>query len=392
MNKGISSLLLVITVFFLAPGIAVASAGASNRYYITTNRAFWRNAMSARHVFSDGFTADLSDLQVRIAKLAGLKPIPVKKYYILSDVQPSSTPTPRMMPTQGVPWGVSSLIGDSGKSSSQGGSGVSIAILDTGVDREHPDLKGVIDGCFDVTDPVKAFLDNQCDDGNGHGTHMAGVISANGGINGKGIYGFAPQASISAYRVCASSGVCLSDDIAVAITHAVDEGANIVLLGMGGEAQSSMISDAIGYATDHDVMIVAPAGNDGPYKESIDWPARDSRVVSVGAIDSDDHSAEFSSRGFNETTESYVPENGDIEFAAPGVNIESTFRDGGYAILSGSSMAAPHVVGLAALVWQRNARLESQATRTYLHELSRDIGPIGDDSATGWGVPRLPSR
>jgi subtilisin len=216
---------------------------------------------------------------------------------------------------------------------------------------------------------------------------MAGILVADGGPNGSGIYGFAPKASISVYRVCDGTGLCLSDDIAVAIRAATDAGAKIILLGMGGESPSSFVNDAIAYAADHDVLIVAAAGNDGPYEDSMDWPARNPAVVSVGAVDTTLTPADFSSRGTNLKTAAFRSDEGDIEFAAPGVNIESTFKDDGYAILSGTSMAAPHIAGLAALVWQSEAEHPAQATRSVLHELAKDLAPTGDDAATGWGIP-----
>jgi len=388
MTSRTTAFLLVFSLLVLTPtSVLAASNSSSSRYFVSTNRAFWRNAMSARHVFPDGFTADLSDLQMRIAKIAGLKPIAVKKFYILAEVAQSVSPTPQITPMQSVSWGVRAMLGDNEAVSTRGGQGVSIALLDTGVDTKHPDLAKRISGCFDLTDPTKSFVDGSCGDFNGHGTHMAGILVADGGANGLGSYGFAPQASLSAYKVCGSTGACLSDDISVAIVHAVDAGANIIVLGLGGEAQSSFMYDALVYATDRDVMIVAPAGNDGPYDDSVDWPAREPMVISVAAVDNSETPAEFSSRGLNETTEAYVSENGDVEFAAPGVNVESTFRDGGYAILSGTSMAVPHIAGLAARLWKHNAKHPAQATRTILQELARDIAKSGDDNATGWGLP-----
>jgi subtilisin len=370
------------------PALA-AAAPSTTRYYTPNTRSFWRNAMGARHVFDEGFTADLSDLQLRIAKFAGLKPIIVKKFNILSDVKAveSVSPTPQTAPSSSVPWGVRAMLGNDTIASTSGGLGVTVALLDTGIDREHPDLQSRIDGCFDVIDSAKGFVDGVCDDLNGHGTHMAGIIAADGGSDGVGLFGFAPQASISVYRVCNGAGNCYSDDIAVAMRAAVDNGAQIIVVGFGGEGVSSFIDDAVAYAQEKDVLIIAAAGNDGPYDDSVDWPARNPSVISVGALDSDGAVAEFSSRGKNRSTKAYQPNEGDVEFAAPGVNIESTFRDQGYAILSGTSMAAPHVAGLAARLWQSKASHPAQATRVVLHELAEDVLPSGDDSGSGWGMP-----
>lgn len=381
---------IAFSVLLASPvSVLAASGGTDTRYFVPSTRTFWRNAMGARHVFEDGFTADLSDFQLRVAKFAGLRPIPVKKFYILADTQTaeSVSPTPQTTPTQSVSWGVRAMLGDEKLAQTSGGQGVTVAILDTGIDREHPDLRSRIDGCFDFANPSKGMVEDSCDDLNGHGTHVAGIIAADGGLTGEGLYGFAPQASISAYRVCNSAGTCLSDDIAVAMRTAVDNGANIIVLGLGGESESSFIDDAIAYAQEKEVLVIAGAGNDGPYDDSMDWPARNASVVAVGALDSEKNPAEFSSRGINHKTKAYQSNEGDIELAAPGVNIESTFRDGGYAILSGTSMAAPHIAGMAARLWQKDALRPAQATRLLLHEMAQDISPVGDDDATGWGMP-----
>lgn len=387
----IVAVFVVFSLLLASPISAfAASSGTSARYFIPSTRSLWRNAMGARHVFEDGFTADLSDFQLRIAKFAGLRPIPVKKFNILVDAPEaveSVSPTPQIAPTRSVPWGVRAVLDDDTLEKTSGGAGMTIAILDTGVDREHPDLKSRIEGCFDLADPAKGFIENSCDDQNGHGTHVAGIIAADGGLDGEGLYGFAPQASISAYRTCNNAGICLSDDIAVAMRDAVDRGAQIIVLGFGGESESSFIDDAIAYAQEKEVLVVAGAGNDGPYEDSLDWPARNASVVAVGALDNELVPAEFSSRGINRKTKAYQINEGDIEFAAPGVNIESTFRDGGYAILSGTSMAAPHIAGMAALLWQKDASHPAQATRSLLHGLADDIAPAGDDGASGWGMP-----
>lgn len=368
-----SSFLAAFIGFSLAL-MPVAASAASNppapstRYYLPTTKSFWRNALGARNVFPTGFTADLSDFQVKLARLAGIKAIPVKKFTILSDSTASASPGAP------VPWGVGLMLDRDNLTKTSGGKDVTIAVLDTGIDQTHPDLADRVTGCATYAAPGKAFIDNSCDDLNGHGTHMAGIIAADGGADGHGIWGVAPEAHLLAYKVCGDDGQCLSDDIAMAIHAAVDTGANIIVLGLGGEGDSSFVDDALQYAADHDVLVVAAAGNDGPYPDSMDWPARNPLTIAVGALASDRTVAEFSSRG-------------SVELVAPGVNIESTFKDDGYAILSGTSMAAPHVAGLAALVWARDAKHPAAATRTILHQLAQDIDAPGDDPASGFGVP-----
>ncbi len=396
----IASFLAFLTV--CAPSTALAAPSqttGATRYFVPTTNPFWRKPFGVRHIFKDGFTTDLSGFQLSVAKFAGLRPIPVKNFTILDDaastpeVTASSTPstmpsTPQSEPAHPVDWGVAYIHGIHDTFTTTGGKGLKIAILDTGVDREHPDLVRRIAGCADYANPAEAIVGDSCADDNGHGTHVAGIVAADGGENGKGIWGMAPDAELLVYRVCGRSGNCLSDDIAAAVYAAVDADAHIIVLGLGGEATSSFIDDAVAYATDHDVLVVAAAGNDGPYEDSLDWPARNIGVVSVGALASDETVADFSSRGTNSTSEAYRAEDGDLEIVAPGVNIESTFKEGSYAILSGTSMAAAHVAGLAALVWKVDAEHPAQEVRTVLHTMSRDVGDSGDDNASGWGVPR----
>ncbi len=350
-----------------APLSAQAVYGPSlvtNRYFLQTTKAFWRTALTARNVFDTGFTADLTDLQLKLAKFAGLKPIVVKKFTLLADstVAPSASPTPQESPAVSVPWGVQFVL-DAAPSRTSSGKGVTVAVLDTGVERTHPDLADRITVCADYAAPTKSLVKDECTDTNGHGTHMAGIIAADGGKDGKGIWGVAPAVDVAVYRVCNGDGLCLSDDIAMGIRAAVDDGANVIVLGMGGEADSSFIDDALQYAADHDVLVIAAAGNDGPYADSMDWPARNPLTVSVGALAPDGTVAEFSSRG---------TEKNPVELVAPGVDIESTFIDGGYAVLSGSSMAAPHAAGLAARIWEKDAAHPAEATREKLKKLLGD--------------------
>jgi len=245
--------------------------------------------------------------------------------------------------------------------------------------------------CKDFTSPNVSVKDGVCDDRNGHGTHVSGIILADGGQDKLGIYGIAPEANLFAYKVCGNDGSCWADDIAVGIRVAADNKANIINLSLGADIDNSLIRESINYAISKDLLIVAAAGNDGPYFESIDYPAANLNVIAVGAIDISDFVPDWSSRGINSTTQPFVIEEKDIEFGAPGVNIESTWKNGGYAILSGTSMASPHIAGLAAKVWRFDVDSGSQAlaVRELLHQMAEDIWILGDDDATGFGLPHL---
>lgn len=382
---------LIASVFLMfgAPQAHAASAPtfSSGRYFVPTNNTFWKNALGARRLVDNGFTADLNEIQIRVARLAGLKLVPVKRFTILAEQEISPSPLPGVRPTQTIGWGVRSVLGLSDSAiRTTGGKDVRVAILDTGIDREHPDLQSRITACRDYADPIKSVNDDSCADQNGHGTHVAGVIAADGGVSGEGMWGIAPESELLVYRVCGKSGICLADDIAAALVRAVDDGAQIALLGMGSESSSSLVGDAIAYAVEHNVMVIAPAGNSGPDNEFLDWPASDARVVSVGALSQEGEATEFSSRGINAKTKPFMANNGDLTLVAPGSNVESTFRDQGYAILSGTSMAAPHVAGAAALMWQSHVKNPLQATMTILRASTEDVDLPGDDNATGLGA------
>jgi subtilisin len=291
-----------------------------------------------------------------------------------TDVPPDPDPEPgrTCYPSSQTPYGVAMVNGSSG------GAGVNVAILDSGV-VDHPDL--TISMCKDTT---KRGVKNGCNDNNGHGTHVAGTVGANAGADGEGIYGVAPESNLMVIKVCGANGLCWSDDMAQAIYYATDNGANIISMSIGSDSESTLIRDAIDYAAANEVLVVAAAGNDGPADGSIDYPGANAKVVAVAAIDENELVASWSSRGVNDGD--YVVEVAEVEFAAPGVAVESTTKDGCYGLKSGTSMATPHLSGLAAKLWQGSA----SSTRAYLQNISRDIAAPGDDTATGFGLPVAP--
>ncbi len=194
---------------------------------------------------------------------------------------------------------------------------------------DHPDLAGkVIRG---------DHVDNDWDpyDGNGHGTHTAGIAAAVTN-NARGIAGMAPEATIYAVRVLDESGSGTLQNVANGIIHAADNGADVINLSLGSPNDSITLKEAVDYAWNKGVVVVAAAGNDGSAQPT--YPAYYSDAIAVAATDSDESKASFSNYG------------NWVDVAAPGVNIYSTYTDGGYASLSGTSMATPHVAGLAGLL------------------------------------------
>ncbi len=394
MNIKKALVFLVFTLFLAtASGAQAASQptpGTDSRYFVKSTSQFWKKSFQVRNLFDSGFTADLNDWQLKLAKVFGVEVVPVKKLNILATTTKKATlKSPTKTPTDQIAWGVKAIYGDTLEDSKpSGGEGINVAVLDTGAFVNHSDLKGQIIACADFSG-FDALVKNSCEDKNGHGTLIAGVIAGNGGPEGKGIYGVAPDSNLMIYKVCMNDGTCFSDDVASAIRYSADNGANVILLSLGSDTASTIIDDAISYAIEKGVMVIGAAGNDGPYAGSMDYPASNSNVLNVGVVDDSLLVPNWSARGSNEDSTSYRRDAGDLELVAPGVNIESTANNGGYTTSSGTSIAAAHIAGLVAKEWQAAAKRPAEATRELLHKLSQDILPSGDDNASGWGIPQL---
>ena len=210
------------------------------------------------------------------------------------------------------------------------GDGIRVAVLDTGIDPDHPDLEGAIEQTRD-------FTDEGIEDLNGHGTHCAGVIAAR--KNTIGFIGAAPLASLLVGKVLRNSGAGTLSALAEAVDWAVEQRVDIISMSLGAETGTPELFEAIHLALARGAIVICAAGNSGAlFTNGIGYPGRYGSVITVAAHDQHGQPSGFSSRG------------AEIDFMAPGQDIWSTFRQGGYAKLSGTSMAAPFVAGLAALV------------------------------------------
>lgn len=269
---------------------------------------------------------------------------------------------------QSTPWGVDRIDADLVWPGGNTGAGVDVAILDTGIDGNHPDLV-VVDGINYAGLPSKDGSTNPGDwkDGHGHGTHCAGIVAALN--NDIGVVGVAPGARLHAVKVLNDSGLGYTSDIIQGLDWCAANHVHVASMSLGGGGTTSL-KNACEAAFVAGVLLVAAAGN---YSGPVSYPAAYPSVVAVSATDSQDKLASFSNFG---------PE---IELAAPGVRIYSTYKGGSYAYLSGTSMACPHVTGAAALVWASGAA-SNAAVRDTLTSTAEDLGAAGRDPNFGYGI------
>ncbi|MFS0822093.1 S8 family peptidase [Bacillus sp. 1P02SD] len=263
-------------------------------------------------------------------------------------------------------WNLRMIDSENGWGISQGSDKVKIAIVDTGVDLDHPDLVNRI------TDGYNVLKDNNVpDDDNGHGTHVAGIIASQTN-NHQGTAGITWFNPIMPVKVMGSDGYGSTFDIARGIIWATDHGADVINLSLGNYQGSKLLKQAVDYAYKHDVVMVAASGNDNSSQPS--YPSAYPEVLSVAAVDLNGDKAEFSNYG------DY------IDVTAPGVTIPSTYIDEQYAALSGTSMAAPHVAALAALMRSINPNLSNKEIMDMIKGTSLDLGKAGKDIYFGEGL------
>lgn len=254
------------------------------------------------------------------------------------------------------------------------GDSVVIAIIDTGIDYLHPDLGGGIGPGFKVIGGINCInSENPPMDDNGHGTHVAGIAAANGNIRG-----VAPHASLMAIKALQSDGTGISTWILAGIEFALDpdndpftdDQVDIINMSFGGTPDFyDLIAPAVNNAVSVGVICVAAAGNEGPGYRTLSTPGVAEKAITVGSATKSDNMAGSSSRGPAKLNYCTKP-----DIAAPGVNINSTLAGGGYGTMSGTSMAAPHVSGSAALLLQQHPDWTPRMVKASLMNSCKDIG------------------
>ncbi|MFM8581751.1 MAG: S8 family serine peptidase [Planctomycetaceae bacterium] len=254
------------------------------------------------------------------------------------------------------------------------GLNIKVAVLDSGINYNHADLAANYAGGYD-------FINNDSDplDDNGHGTHVSGTIAAVG--NGTGVIGVAPQAKLYGVKVLGANGSGSFSAIISGLQWCIDNKIAVANLSLGSSTDpGTTVQTAFNNAYAAGLVIVASAGNSGAGVDTVGYPAKYASVIAVGSTTSTDALSSFSSTG---------PA---VELAAPGSSIYSTVMSGGYGTMSGTSMASPHVTGVAALVVSTgladsNANgLINDEVRTILQTTAQDLGTAGRDNSFGYGL------
>ncbi len=257
-------------------------------------------------------------------------------------------------------WGVKRIGAGTVHDTGNKGTGVKVAIIDSGIDYTHPDLDGNYVRGYDFvnedTDPMDDY---------GHGTHVAGTVGAED--DGVGVVGVAPEAALYALKVLDAGGSGYYSDVIAALDWAVTNGIEVTNNSYGSTGDpGEAVKAAFDKAESAGILNVCSAGNNGNppgMGDNVGYPARYESCIAVAATDDSDSRAKWSSTG------------PDLDISAPGVSINSTLLGGGYGTKSGTSMACPHVAGTLALNLQYS-----------IFETADDLGPSGWDSKYGWGL------
>lgn len=279
------------------------------------------------------------------------------KAHSAADEPPTQQP-----PAQELPWGIKRVNAPEAWKAAAG-QGVKVAVIDTGIDYDHPDLKANIAGGWNATSKEKP---NDFKDDHGHGTHVSGTIAALD--DSQGVVGVAPKATVYGVKVLDANGSGTFDDVIAGMQWAVENKMQVASMSLGAYRGNDSLKAAVEAMAKAGVALVAAAGNSGG---SVAFPAAYPGAIAIAASDSADKVAYFSSRG---------PQ---VALIAPGVDVKSTTLGGTYGTMSGTSMATPHVSGLAALAISAKGLKGGEAVRA---ELKKAATPLKDAPAEQQGA------
>ncbi len=265
---------------------------------------------------------------------------------------------------QVIPWGIKRVGADKVWSNAQG-KGVRVAVIDTGISFDHPDLEKNIRGGVNILSPILPPYDH-----NGHGTHIAGTIGA---VNNTiGVVGVAPQVSLHAVKAFNKDGTAKLSDIIKGIDWCIDHNMDIINMSFGFNEPSPTFREAIKRAQEAGIIMVAASGNKGT-RGRLEYPAQFGETIAVSSINEENKISKFSTIG------------GAVDLAAPGEKIISTWMNNSYRELSGTSMAVAHVTGVSALMLSKFPNLSTRDLITFMKQTAI---PLEDASfySQGFGV------
>lgn len=275
---------------------------------------------------------------------------------------------------ESAPYGIALVQADQVSDAATGN--MSICITDTGYEGNHEDLRPYTDTGItgDNADGLGNNTGNWWQPGHSHGTHVAGTIAGLGN-NGKGVVGVNPSGLLDLHNIKIfnnSGNWGYGSDLVRAVEQCQAAGAKVISMSIGGGASSTTEENAFIAAANAGLLNIAAAGNDG--NTSLSYPASYDSVMSVAALDSNKNLASFSQR------------NSQVEIAAPGVAVTSTIIGNSYATWNGTSMATPHVSGVAALVWSHFPSCTGEEIRQAMNLTAQDLGSSGRDNSYGYGL------
>jgi len=286
------------------------------------------------------------------------------------------TVTPQ--PAETLPWGIDRVDAElvwPGNTADQ----IKVGIIDTGISNTHPDLLANVKGGVNTINPLKNWNDD-----NGHGSHVAGIVA--GLDNEIGVIGVGPTIDLYAIKVLNRNGSGWISDVIEGIQWAIANNMQVVNMSLGTASDIQSLHDAVTAAKTAGIVVVAAAGNSGSSTDgssTVIYPAAYPETIAISATDRNNVIASWSSRG---------PE---VDLAAPGVSIYSTYKGTGYTTLSGTSMAAPHVTGSVALVLNTpvgsydanaNSVWDPDEVQVKLQATATELGIAGLDNLYGWGL------
>lgn len=378
--------ILITTIFVILTGLALVALQTITQAEETGKRKIVVFSSALNEAAKDELITHLGGVKLKNLDLIGAKAVWLPNQAAVEtlaklpgvrrvdeDVEVKILGKATPQPAEVLPWGVDRIEADLVWPLGNTGEPVKVGIIDTGISEKHPDLIANLKGGVNTINPRKSWNDD-----NGHGSHVAGIVAAVD--NDIGVIGVGPAIDLYAIKVLNANGSGYLSDVIEGIQWAVANKMQVINMSLGTDSDIQSFHDAVTAAKNAGIVVVAAAGNSGG---AVSYPAAYPEVIAVSAIDQNNQLASWSSRG---------PE---VDLAAPGVSIYSTYKGTSYATLSGTSMAAPHVTGAVALVLttspgaydtNANGQWDPDEVQAKLQATATDLGTAGFDELYGWGL------